>query len=195
MVSFLFNEINLKHLSPGFKSIRVGFGQGLLCGGFCLQEAPGDSVPTSLTLSWGQFPPAPTTARAGDLPAPIHMQKNPKSEGLLDLISCCALCKIRIMPSPSQKEKAGVGGGVGVGRKRRRAGPGAGQTRRHLLLFQSPPATKRGAGLLSPQTCPPWACLQSAAFELQVVWPGSRGAPAPHPRRGSGFRGPPRPGW
>lgn len=123
MVSFSFNEINLKHLSPGFKSVRVGFGQGLLHGGFCLQEALRDSFPTSLTLSWGQSPLAPTAARAGDLPTPIHMQKNPKAEGLLDLISCCAFCKIRIIPSPSPERESGVRM-LGVGRKL--AGPGGG---------------------------------------------------------------------
>lgn len=77
-------------------------------GGFCLQEALRDSFPTSLTLSWGQSPLTPTPARAGDLPTPIHMQKTSKAEGLLDLISCCAFCKIRIIPSASPERKGEV---------------------------------------------------------------------------------------
>lgn len=79
-----------------------------------MQEALRDSFPTSLTLSWGQSPLTPTAARAGDLPTPIHMQKNRAAEGLLDLISCCAFCKIRIKPSPSPGRK-GVARGLGWG--------------------------------------------------------------------------------
>lgn len=58
------------------------------------------------------------------------MLKNLKAKALLDLISCCAFCKIRIIPSPSRGKKSGGvrvlgggeetvagsgGGGVGVG--------------------------------------------------------------------------------
>lgn len=82
--SFLFNEINLKHLSPGFKSIHVGLGTGFVArGGGCLQGALKDSFPTSLTRSWEKPPPCPlnppnssSSPRFGDLPnSPIHMQR------------------------------------------------------------------------------------------------------------------------
>ena len=105
MVSFLFNEINLKHLSPGFKSIRVGFGQGVLRGGGGGGLFAGGSerlLSHFINPELGTVPPRcppPCPAGAEDLPTPIHMQKNSKAEGLLDLISCCAFGKIRIMPS------------------------------------------------------------------------------------------------
>lgn len=61
LASFLGNEINLKHLSPGFKSIHVGlWTKASLAGGrrrgalFAMPER--DSFPTSLTLNWGQPP-------------------------------------------------------------------------------------------------------------------------------------------
>lgn len=77
--SFLFNEINLKHLSPGFKSIHVGLGTGFVArGGGCLQGALKDSFPTSLTRSWEQSSPPHSfsSPRSGDLPnSPIQMQR------------------------------------------------------------------------------------------------------------------------
>ena len=87
MVSFLFNEINLKHLSPGFKSIHVGFGQGVLHGGRGGLFAGGCERLLShfINPELGTVPPSPPPpARAEDLPTPIHMQKNSKAEGLLN---------------------------------------------------------------------------------------------------------------
>lgn len=81
LASFLVNEINLKHLSPGFKSIHVGlWAQGLFAwgpgGGFVCNASKRDSFPTSLTLSWGQSPTrtpllrhTPPYSKAEDLPA------------------------------------------------------------------------------------------------------------------------------
>ena len=156
-----------------------------------MQEALGDSFPTSLTLSWGQSPLAPTTARAGDLPTPIHMQKNPKAEGLLDLISCCAFCKIRIIPSPSQKEKARVAG-WGWGREETEQGPvGVRLNVRPPPALPEPSCHQARGWPAEPPDLP--ALGESSVGGVRAAG-GVAGEPEPlHPQRGSGPRGPPRP--
>lgn len=147
-----------------------------------------DSFPTSLTLSWGQSPSHPTTARARDLPTRIHMQKNSKAEGLLDLISCCAFCKIRIIPPPSQKRKAWVRGcrGWGGGEETVAKMVGGGS----VFLNTPPPSTavfsQVGPEMLGrclackyPNSL---AFLPSACRSVCCRWCGGGGAPAPRSR-------------
>lgn len=119
LASFLVNEINLKHLSPGFKSIHVGlWAQGLFAwgpgGDFVCNASKRDSFPTSLTLSWGQPPPSPPSHPFLDthhrLPKPriyqpppphltralfFHAKPAPFTEPreLLALIKRCPFCK------------------------------------------------------------------------------------------------------
>lgn len=138
-----------------------------------------------ISPEWGTAPPR--RSRAGDLPPPFTCKRTPKP-GLLDLISCCAFCKIRIRPSPSPEREQGCEGvGWGVGSPRRRAVrvevklPPA---LRHQAVLRARPCHRvKGLRLLSPQTSQPWACLRSWARELQVGAGHPRSLERERPRR------------